>query len=819
MRAAYIVIIACLVTAPASFAQSPQSEATQSFESLVEESKSSMMADPSHAFELASQAKQALGDAAEADPIQTATAQWLQGEALNRMARAEEAQPIIEDALATVSKVAPGSKLLGDLYMARGLTARALSDYAAALDSYQSAHDVFAQLGDDRNRARSLQQVGSIYTDAHDYQRALDFYERAGEAYGGDPSVDLARLNNMGNAYRELGRYAEAEEGYREALRIAEEMNSPLLQSRILTNIAWVQLKDNRIDEAEATTRAGLALSQNGAPLGWEPFLWGVQAQIAFVREDYGRAATLIGRTFAGLDLKTTPQFFREFHETAHQIYAAMSQPRLALDHLEAFKRLDDEARDVSATANLALMGAQFDFATQELQIANLRTDALEREVDLSRARARQRTIVFGGTVLIFLIALVGGGVHYASMRRSRNEIRHANDLLTTTNAALEKASRAKSEFLATTSHEIRTPLNGILGMTQMLLRQAGLADPVRERIELVHGAGETMKAIVDDILDVAKMETGAIDIRPESFELEKMLTGVAQIWRDSADKKGLALNVDLSACPKRIVGDEQRLRQIAFNLLSNAIKFTQAGDVSLRAERVKGEVRDTLKLIVADSGCGIPADQLEDIFKPFHQVDGGTTRQQGGTGLGLAICSKLAEAMGGSIHVESTPGEGSVFTIELPIDKVQGASVKPEGETSNSRAFIFADPNPLNQSILEAMWDEADGTLTCVDTFDDLLTSAEGEAPKAVFLSGALLAEAPGDAMQQIIDLREGIPDARLIIRLQNQATIEPAMLRLSGADDIISGDFNAASHIETLLNDGSTVADTATIFNGNGN
>lgn len=817
MRAAYIAIIACLAVAPTSFAQSPLAEAPSSFDSLVERSKSSMMADPSQAFELASEAERTLEDAAETDPTQIATAQWLQGEALNRMNRVDEAKPIIEEALAAVEAAAPGSKLLGDLYMARGLTARALSDYGAALDSYQSAHDVFAQLGDDRNRARSLQQVGSIYTDAHDYQRALDFYERAGEAYGGDPSVDLARLNNMGNAYRELGRYAEAEEGYREALKIAEEMNSPLLQSRILTNIAWVQLKDNRIDEAEATTRAGLALSQNGAPLGWEPFLWGVQAQAAFERKDYGRAATLIGRTFAGLDLKTTPQFFREFHETAHQIYAAMSQPRLALDHLEAFKRLDDEARDVSATANLALMGAQFDFATQELQIANLRTDALEREVDLSRARARQKTIVFGGTVLIFLIALVGGGVHYASMRRSRNEIRKANNLLTTTNAALEKASRAKSEFLATTSHEIRTPLNGILGMTQMLLRQAGLADPVRERIELVHGAGETMKAIVDDILDVAKMETGAIDIRPDSFELEKMLKGVTQIWRDTADKKGLTLNIELAACPQRIIGDEQRLRQIAFNLLSNAIKFTESGEVSLKVECIDVEDGNLLRLAVADSGCGIPADQLEEIFKPFHQVDGGTTRRQGGTGLGLAICSKLAEAMGGSIRVESTPGEGSIFTLELPIEMAKSATDKSDGASADVRAFICADPNPLNQSILEAMWEDSDGVLACVDSLNDLLTEADKCSPAGVLLSTALLAEEPGDAMQQIIDLREKLPDARLIVRIQDGAVIEAPMLRLSGADEVITGTFDASSHLDALLADGSTVANPATIFNSN--
>ncbi len=813
MRAVLIAVTALLAVTPASFAQAPAPDAGKGFDELVDQSKSLMMADPSRAFELAAAAERTAAAQAEADVTQAATAQWLQGEALVRLNRVDEARPVIETALADVLEASPGSKLLGDLYMARAMTARAMSEYGAALDSYQSAHDVFAEIGDDRNRARSLQQVGSIYTDAHDYERALGFYERAGEAYGEDPALDLARLNNMGNAYRELGRYEEAENGYREALAIAEQMQSALLQSRILTNIAWVQLANGQIQQAEATTRAGLALSPDGSSLGWEPFLWGVQAQIAYAQEDYGRAATLIGRTFAGLDLKTTPQFFREFHETAHQIYAAMSQPRLALEHLEAFKRLDDEARDVSATANLALMGAQFNFATQELEIANLRTDALEREVDLSRARARQRMIVFGGVMFFFVVALAGGGVHYASMRRSRNEIRAANDKLQVTNTALEKASRAKSEFLATTSHEIRTPLNGILGMTQMLLRQAGLADPVRERIELVHGAGETMKAIVDDILDVAKMETGAIDIRPERFALDKMLTSVSQIWRDTADKKGVKLNVDLDACPTQIIGDEQRLRQIAFNLLSNAIKFTQQGEVSLSVRSFQQEGEEHLRLVVTDTGCGIPADQLEDIFKAFHQVDGGTTRAQGGTGLGLAICHKLADAMGGTIRVNSVVGQGSEFSLDLPIEVVGGAGAKGPDAGTDTRAYLVADPNPLNQSIVEAMWDDADGALTCVDTLEELLAAAEINAVNAIMVSTDVLSDAPGDIMQQLLDLRERLPDAHIVVRVQDGATIEPAMLRLSGVDETLEARFDGAEVIDALRSNEPSVSENPAI------
>lgn len=800
MRKTLIAISVLIAAATPAFAQAPVDDST--FTDLIEQSKSLMMADPARAYQLASEAETTANARAEVDPTEESTAKWLQGEALVRMNRVEEAKPVIDSALSAALESAGGSKLVGDLYMAQGMTARGLSDYATALDSYQSAHDVYAQLGAKRDQARALQQVGSIYTDAHDYERALDFYDRAGQTFDADPSLDLARLNNVGNAYRELGRYAEAEQGFRDALALAEQMNSPLLQSRILTNIASVQLAQGQIDQADTTARNGLALSPDGGGLGWEPFLWGVQAQIAYAREDYGRAATLIGRTFTGLDLKTTPRFFREFHETAHLIYAAMSQPRLALEHLEAFKRLDDEARDVSAKANLALMGAQFDFATQELEIANLRTDALEREVDLSRARARQRTILFGGVVLIFLIALAGGGIHYGSMRRSRNEIRLANDKLQSTNEALEKASKAKSEFLATTSHEIRTPLNGILGMTQLLMRQTGLAESVRERVELVHGAGETMKAIVDDILDVAKMETGAIDIHPENLELAAMLENVAQLWRDSAEKKNLSLDVDLANCPREIVGDPQRLRQISFNLLSNAIKFTEKGNVSLSVNTTTGANGDTLILSVTDTGCGIPAAELTEIFTPFHQVDGGTTRKQGGTGLGLAICRKLAEAMGGTVRATSTLEVGSEFVLEIPVQILKPATGDNTADSTKVSGYLLADPNPLHQSIIEAMWESGDGDLASLDTLDDLMAEIAQCKPLGILIASDVLSGAAGEAMEQLMELREAAPDAHLVVRLAPESGVEPAMLRLSGADEILEGAFDGPAAITALSN-----------------
>ncbi|MBK8543686.1 MAG: hypothetical protein IPL62_09050 [Caulobacteraceae bacterium] len=199
-----------------------------------------------------------------------------------------------------------------------------------------------------------------------------------------------------------------------------------------------------------------------------------------------------------------------------------------------------------------------------------MRTQTLEAE-------ARQRTLIFFGALAIAMVILGALGYGYVSMRKSRNQVQAANDQLNETNVALGKALKAKSEFLATTSHEIRTPLNGILGMTQVMLQDAKIAADIRERVQVVHGAGESMRAIVDDILDVAKMETGKITVAAEPFNPAPTLEDVSRLWRHNAEAKGLAFEMDVSACPARIVADEQRLRQVVFNLLSNAVKFTDA--------------------------------------------------------------------------------------------------------------------------------------------------------------------------------------------------------------------------------------------------
>ncbi|HEY8615053.1 HAMP domain-containing sensor histidine kinase [Phenylobacterium sp.] len=225
-----------------------------------------------------------------------------------------------------------------------------------------------------------------------------------------------------------------------------------------------------------------------------------------------------------------------------------------------------------------------------------------------------------------------------------------------------EAATQAKSEFLANMTHELRTPLTSVIGFNGLLAASPGLSERDRNLAAKARTASEKLLTIVNDVLDLARLEAGAAELSLEAVDPAEVAASAAELFVERAAEKGLALTVELPADLPRVSGDAARLRQVLVNLLGNAVKFTEAGSVTLRASAAGGEVA----LEVADTGVGVPADQLDRIFERFEQAPGAASKF-GGTGLGLAISRRLAEQMGGAITVRSTPGEGSVFTVRLP--------------------------------------------------------------------------------------------------------------------------------------------------------
>jgi signal transduction histidine kinase/CheY-like chemotaxis protein len=271
-----------------------------------------------------------------------------------------------------------------------------------------------------------------------------------------------------------------------------------------------------------------------------------------------------------------------------------------------------------------------------------------------------------------------------------------------------QQSSAAKSRFLATVSHEVRTPLNGILGMAQLLQRST-LDARQRQQVDTIAGGARHLRTIIDDILDMARIESGRLRIEAQPFELAAMVREVADTLAPLAHDKGLQFEVRRAAgLAPRWRGDAARIRQVLHNLVGNAIKYTAAGRVELRI----GTRPDGLRFEVVDTGPGIPADALERIFEPFEQVDNGAARSSAGTGLGLAIARQLARAMGGDVQCSSVPGRGSTFRFDVALDaddgrgtpRTGGAAAAPEGAELPPAHVLVVEDNPVNAVVVRAM-------------------------------------------------------------------------------------------------------------------
>lgn len=287
-----------------------------------------------------------------------------------------------------------------------------------------------------------------------------------------------------------------------------------------------------------------------------------------------------------------------------------------------------------------------------------------------------------------------------------------------------EAANQAKSAFLATMSHEIRTPIAGILGMADILLED-NLSDGQRKSILSIKGAGQALITILNDILDLSKIQVGKLEVENIDFALHELITESLDLFYQKASDKDIALGSKIAPdLPRNVIGDPTRIRQILVNLIGNAVKFTERGSVTL-CVAVSEQSEDTLVLRfeVIDTGIGIRADHHDDLFQDFAQVDASTARKYEGTGLGLAISKRLTELMGGEIGVESIDGEGSTFWFtvhsrpsKVDVTKAEGKAIEAAYRATRSLQILLAEDNDLNQMIITAVLSKFSHHITVVD-------------------------------------------------------------------------------------------------------
>ena len=415
--------------------------------------------------------------------------------------------------------------------------------------------------------------------------------------------------------------------------------------------------------------------------------------------------------------------------------------------------------------------------------------NTLEQRISDDRwLRVQDRRTIAGGIVTIV--------TEITDLKRDAKSLADARD-------AAESANLAKSRFLANMSHEIRTPLNGVIGVAQALARTP-LSAQQEEMLELIQSSGHTLQVLLGDILDLARVESGRLELASEVFHLGRAVREAAQLYESSAHEKGLQFFVEITPEADRwIVGDEVRIKQILTNLVSNAVKFTGTGFVSLTAAAGPDRAgTPTLRFSIEDTGIGFDCETRDRLFSRFEQADGAVTRRFGGSGLGLAISRQLAEMMGGDLDCESEPGGGSAFILTIPFEAAEApaateAGVAPtlDDEQAPIRVLL-ADDHPVNRKVVEMILSHAHISLSCVENGAEAV-QASRDGDFDVVLMDMQMPVMDGLSATREIRLHEaamGLARTPIVMLTANALAEHIAAAEAAGADRHLAKPFDAA-------------------------
>lgn len=650
-------------------------------------------------------------------------------------------------------------------YRLEGIILDLSGEHASSIEAFGRALELYNNAQSDEV-LRVYSAMGNVYSSLKDFEQSLAFakkYQATAQRLNSQMDEGVAYFF-QGYAQTELGFYQEAQVSLLLAESLLNEIQYPFI-GNVYSAMADLHIAQNNLSEAlKKLNEAAAADRKTGFRYNEGAYI----LQLAEIYKQRGETGLAIAELQSGLNsdvIQNDKTLLLSALEQLVSLSKTNNNFKAALDYAEQYRQAYKKSFNEQQSRSLALNRVRLAISEKEETIKLLEKDNLLKEQrNLIQQKQNTYQLYFIAIVFLFLLLVVGLWLRTRQQRKALNAITHD----------LQKATEAKSDFLARMSHEIRTPLNAIIGLTKLSQRAAENEEQQTNLIQ-IESASHTLLGVINDILDFSKIEAGKLTIESTQFNLDALVNQTIRLHLGRADERHIELIQYIARdVPLRLMGDPLRIQQILSNLVSNALKFTEEGLISVSVRCTQQEDDICLEFEVSDTGIELSHEQKAKLFKPFNQGDESISRRYGGTGLGLAICQQLATLMGGEIWVESQLGKGSsfYFTVKVARDPSHQI-VSPSKQLSSLKVLIADDVSLSRRAISEA--------LSSANIQSD--TAAGGQEAIAM-LRDAVAQDAPYDVL--ILDWKMPDIDGLEVAAIMKQelANKTPKVIMLSAFD-----------------------------------
>ncbi|NOZ48054.1 MAG: tetratricopeptide repeat protein [Chlorobi bacterium] len=597
------------------------------------------------------------------------------------------------------------------------------ANYDSAIYYYQKALKIHELLNNKSGISGSLSNLGVVYFNINNYKKALYCFKKALEIneLTGNKIVIANALNNIGAVYKDMDNDSLALQYYYRSEKISNALDYYYGQANSLTNIGIIYLDQGKYDVAKKFFENSFKIrskigNKRGIASSYEKL-----GNVYLALSDYKKA---IANYFKGIEIAREAEIKeveKSLYLQLYRTYLQINNYKNALKYHLKYANLKDSIFNEKNASKIIELQTKYETEKKEKELNNLEAKAKIQEIEIIKKSQTNKLLFIGISIilLLFIIILIGYSkiknsnsvllTNKAILNKQKNKLFTINKELQVAKIKADEASKTKSLFLANMSHEFRTPMNSIIGFTNLLLHNSNHTK-AKHYLKNIKASCSNLLVLINDILDLSKIEAGKLEIEKSEFNLYKLVADLVDSFQLSAKEKNLKLiqNID-QKIPTYIVGDKLRLTQILTNLLSNAVKFsTNDKTIIISITLVNENLNSiTLNFSVKDEGIGISSEKIDTIFDNFNQVDNNTNKKYKGTGLGLSIVKKLIELQNGKLTVKSELNKGSTFCFEITYFKssLSGLQQKDKNnekivELPSNLKILLAEDIKANQEI-----------------------------------------------------------------------------------------------------------------------